>query len=538
MLATVLLFLASCIRIESDDSEPFNPEKKHLYPTFIPEYEVRKDLHTNETVSRGRLHLINYSQKNGRFPRTDEEQRKKMVSFTDFQRHLQCASPEAELDGTRGGWSLLQMAPPTKQSLEQICAWTESKCFPWVTCRKWVESYKAGSYQKHKASDYFDGVWGVFRGPVMLRVINNELYYDWPWGMERFVVNDEMYAERLSNHYALIEIVLRLVKHIGDSVFFFGGERAFLQWNVPFPTFSFAPSLSYADFPFPWFESYEQEMVLYEKAESKNDFSESFYNQSSTPWDKRIPKAAFFSSFTSFRQVVYDSAARRPDLFDASFSASYINAWNPLSDERVYDPQNKKLVLATAIQTDERNAPADEKVERKDPSGFIETIMKFGDAKKYTPHHYKYIIVPTGTSDKSSSGRLAGLLAHSGAVILLQKSEFAYHFSARLQPWVHYVPLSHSMADVIDKVRFNTTESGYIIVFSSFLQLFQVEWLKNNDHLARRIVRNAQNFALSYLRLEDYLCYAAGSLRLLHDLEKTTDVLEPFNVTKIPKTFL
>lgn len=46
-------------------------------------------------------------------------------------------------------------------------------------------------------------------------------------------------------------------------------------------------------------------------------------------------------------------------------------------------------------------------------------------------------------------------------------------------------------------------------------------------------MRNAQNFALSYLRLEDYLCYAAGSLRLLHDLEKTTDVLESFNATKI-----
>ena len=62
-----------------------------------------------------------------------------------------------------------------------------------------------------------------------------------------------------------------------------------------------------------------------------------------------------------------------------------------------------------------------------------------------------------------------------------------------------------------------------------------MEWLKRNDHLARRIVRNAQNFALSYLRLEDYLCYAAGSLRLLHELEKTTDVLESFNATKISR---
>ena len=62
-----------------------------------------------------------------------------------------------------------------------------------------------------------------------------------------------------------------------------------------------------------------------------------------------------------------------------------------------------------------------------------------------------------------------------------------------------------------------------------------MEWLKRNDHLARRIARNAQNFALSYLRLEDYLCYAAGSLRLLHDLEKTTDVLEGFSPVKIQR---
>jgi hypothetical protein len=38
-------------------------------------------------------------------------------------------------------------------------------------------------------------------------------------------------------------------------------------------------------------------------------------------------------------------------------------------------------------------------------------------------------------------------------VVLLQSSSFSYHFSARLQPWVHYVPLASSMADIIDKVR-------------------------------------------------------------------------------------
>ncbi len=35
----------------------------------------------------------------------------------------------------------------------------------------------------------------------------------------------------------------------------------------------------------------------------------------------------------------------------------------------------------------------------------------------------------------------------------MQQSEFEYHFSGRLVPWVHYVPLSYNTADVVAKVR-------------------------------------------------------------------------------------
>ena len=38
----------------------------------------------------------------------------------------------------------------------------------------------------------------------------------------------------------------------------------------------------------------------------------------------------------------------------------------------------------------------------------------------------------------------------------------------------------------------------------------------------------------SYLRLEDYYCYAANSLKVLADMQEGTDVLEAFNSTKIP----
>jgi len=34
----------------------------------------------------------------------------------------------------------------------------------------------------------------------------------------------------------------------------------------------------------------------------------------------------------------------------------------------------------------------------------------------------------------------------------LQETDFIYHFSARLKPWVHYVPLAYNAADVLEKV--------------------------------------------------------------------------------------
>jgi len=81
----------------------------------------------------------------------------------------------------------------------------------------------------------------------------------------------------------------------------------------------------------------------------------------------------------------------------------------------------------------------------------------------------------------------------SGAVILLQETDMIYHFSSRLKPWIHYVPISMTAADLPEKIR----------------------WLQNNDDKARQLARNARNFGLSYLRLEDYYCYTAYLLKKL-----------------------
>ena len=76
---------------------------------------------------------------------------------------------------------------------------------------------------------------------------------------------------------------------------------------------------------------------------------------------------------------------------------------------------------------------------------------------------------------------------------------------------MHYVPLSFTASDIIDKIEF----------------------LISNDHVARRIALNARNFGISHLRYEDYLCYVAKALNTVSNITSTTDANMPFNATKI-----
>ena len=115
--------------------------------------------------------------------------------------------------------------------------------------------------------------------------------------------------------------------------------------------------------------------------------------------------------------------------------------------------------------------------------------------------------------ERSSTGRLSRMLAHSGAVVLLPQSPFLYHFSARLLPWVHYVPITFSSADLIEKI----------------------EWLQQHDDMAQQLAINARNFGKSYLRMEDYYCYTAAALRLVADIEENTNLTQPFE-QPIPAT--
>lgn len=57
----------------------------------------------------------------------------------------------------------------------------------------------------------------------------------------------------------------------------------------------------------------------------------------------------------------------------------------------------------------------------------------------------------------------------------------------------------------------------------------KVMWLQSNDDMAQILAQNAANFGMSYLRLEDYLCYAAKAMEVLAQLQGGSDVLEPMD---------
>jgi hypothetical protein len=126
---------------------------------------------------------------------------------------------------------------------------------------------------------------------------------------------------------------------------------------------------------------------------------------------------------------------------------------------------------------------------RKHPNSiYIETIMIDKLPFKIKPYmstldqcKYKYILHLPGHSE---AYRL-GYELYMGSVILYYPCEYQLWFFKWLKPWVHYVPLSGSIQDVYDKIK----------------------WCKQNDDKCKEIVMNARKFAHQYLDREPILDY-------------------------------
>jgi hypothetical protein len=263
--------------------------------------------------------------------------------------------------------------------------------------------------------------------------------------------------------------------------------------------------------PWPWSQSFINELKLYETSNNNNNNNnnsnsiyEQYHSNNESEWSNRISKASFYGSITkasnyiSPRHIFFDIASKRPDLIDAKWLGDiHSTSWNPLSTDTGNFMSSNEIEEEKEIQ----------KIKLIDKNykpqiGNINNILKSHINSKinFMEMKYKYLIVLTGLGGLASADRLANLIAHSGSVILLQESEFSYHFSSRLKPWVHFVPLTITTADVIDKII----------------------WLKNNEKAAYRIANNAKAFGQSYLRLEDYFCYTLTALETVSNITKNT----------------
>jgi hypothetical protein len=466
-----------------------------LHGSISQQVHMRRDIN-GDIVSRGRLQLL------GQFPgKPVDENIQQQVSLEEFKLKLQCSLHEPNVDSS-GGIQLMRLLPPTRESLEIIAAWTESadgdkRCTPWAECHEYVKQYKEGKYPSDLEQLTLTSRGGQFQ-IKMFRIINGKLYMDWPWGRNRFY---RPYAS-MSN---LLLYLTNTIRDLPDCVFLIGIERSISPWNFPFPIFTNSPSFMSSDIPFPWWAPLSKEIRTYRHVlDTNKDFSFTNYSkyfdyQPHLDWHLRKNKAAFYGGLTSMRQLFMDIAITRPDLFDAGWTGDYGishgNPWNPLSKERT---PLKDIV--NDVHSDIHNNAS---------IGYLQHLYskRIQSGIDYHPGTYKYLVVLSGLDGLASADRLGSFIAHSGAVVLLQDSPFKYHFSDRLKPWIHYVPISYSTADVIDKI----------------------EWLKNHDHFAERIANNAKIFGASYLRLEDYFCYMATAIETIANIQNGSDILKPFD---------
>ncbi|XP_078732599.1 protein O-glucosyltransferase 1 [Lampetra fluviatilis] len=85
-----------------------------------------------------------------------------------------------------------------------------------------------------------------------------------------------------------------------------------------------------------------------------------------------------------------------------------------------------------------------------------------------------------------------------GSLVLHVGDDWHEFFYQQLRPWVHYVPVQQDLSDVREVLEF----------------------VKNNDDVAREIAERGQKFILDHLRMEDVSCYWRSLLQRYASLLK------------------
>jgi len=497
-LAFVSLFLVStCLAQIAAATEQVKRDEEYwterAYPTQVEVYDGRN------VTTGDKFHSIS-----------------RRMSYKEFNKVMQCPPEQPDLLYS-GSYQLMKLVPPTRDSLQFFCAYAETRCEPFKKCRERVASIRraeAGGKGGNKYKE--DGLEHLVDVPTNMRLVHffagrRSASLDWPWGRHRM----RLKSNTAPNHafYLPIHFVQNMIYDLPTAFMFFSEELPVLLFNFPFPVFSSTASLEFADMPWPWPQHFEDHLLhkhinlrqkfdFVEKMKSGsqdlNDravrFNHSKLHEPLVAWKEKIPRALCLTGITPIRQVIIDVAAARPDLIEAHFTDwGLLQPWNPLSEEEPYERPNsgeEEKLGNNSTAAAPASAP-----------GFLSHIDRLKAPNNRAVHDeaskYKYLIVPLGRAGKATAGRLAFFLAHAGSVVLLQHSQHSYHFSHRLKPWVHYVPILNSGADVAEKI----------------------EWLREHDNLAQQIAANGLAFGKSYLRFEDYLCYAAYAVHTLGTLQ-------------------
>jgi len=448
-----------------------------IHVTHVPVYPHRR--FGGESVTRNRLALL------GGLQPLNESQR---VTVQQLRQTLQCATDEPDIVGDRGSVLLaLRMVPPTREATRLLAVWGETLCEGWAKCREELAKWDAATTTLDWGGKQH-GAKGILSSPFqvrMLRIIKGKLYYDWPFHNKERFGWEKIKGFVDPTKTSLIKLILGKVSDLQDTPpFLFGEEVAFMPHSFPFFAFSASPTMRNADMPWPWHAHIVKEVERY--GTNISELLGVGGGEGEGDWGRRSSKAAFYGSMSRLRHVFFDVAAANPDLFDVGWTGS-VNSkpWNPAATETGSEAE---------FQIDSIKLLSSEERQKGGAPGLLKSLFPSHiDQGVSIGRKYKYIVVLIGGSDNASADRLAELMLNSGAVLLLQKHDFEYHFSSRLKPYVHFVPLTYSAADAAEKVK----------------------WLQQNDHLAKTLAANARNFALSHLRLEDIVCYAASALKVM-----------------------
>lgn len=484
----LLLILKSDSKLGNDDDD----NDGNYYPIRIPKHDhirVVRDIYNQHKIVRSGLMdevlgISNFAL--SREKKINYDKPNKILNLDTFMSKLQCSEYEPGIHH-HGTMSLLKYQPVTTKSIElyNILADNKNKCID-----GWGHiDYSCLEKLKNVVND-------VEPNARLVRIMNNKLYYDWHNNDNNGDGNGNRYE--VNSQWNMIRLIANIVEnvHLNDTVFgMLSFDFPLLPSNFPFPLLNSGSSIYHSDIVYPWSLLLNDEIITYLNTYHSNsqlkftdlhdDFQGKTIEYSLAPrnitnWSSRINKGChygniWFTRYSVARQLLLDLSQLYPEYLDSAWVSDIGSSPHfPLTNHN-----NTKILSEIQNLYGGNNWSDHLKKTKIDKRISLFHIMKT----------YKYLIVLNG---QSASGRLAQFLRYSGAVILLQDTtEIKYHFSARLKPWVHYVPIAYNGADVIDKIK----------------------WLQKNDEKAYSLAKNAYAFGQSYLRLEDYYCYTAAFLK-------------------------